>query len=466
MKKNIRPYALRIMILISALVLMMLLCGCRTRITNNTEVVGVISDDNGMLQQSYQVRRDELGIPVAEPPLFTGFGSEDEDYDGDEDYDEDEGFDSEDEDVTDEDEDSDDEEEPEQQPSTSTTPSTTPGTSTRPVSRTPVRRPSTGVVRRPATTQTTYVKVTLYLNSKDAKCSRTSLSVRKGSTYGALPTPTRSGYDFDGWYTSKTKGSKVTSKTKVKTDKAHSLYAHWTKIEAKTYTITFDGNGDGDEVELSSTEITVKEGGTYGKLPSAKRDKYKFSGWFTEPTGGSQVTSDTKFKANEDQTLYAQWEEDLYNWWNNEFKTAVNDVPESVDVVIDGGGSTSKKKIVEACKGNVTSDITDDSIILKFLDEYTEDKAIEEAEKIHEKINSTSGDSGSEDEGDEGDEGSGGEINPTIIIISSDAVEGSDEQKLVYKIALLDVLHGGSGMDYEEVASDLDVDIYYPYTYQ
>ena len=78
------------MILISALVLMMLLCGCRTRITNNTEVVGVISDDNGMLQQSYQVRRDELGIPVAEPPLFTGFGSEDEDYDGDEDYDEDE----------------------------------------------------------------------------------------------------------------------------------------------------------------------------------------------------------------------------------------------------------------------------------------------------------------------------------------------------------------------------------------
>ena len=65
MKRNIKSNILRIMILFSALVLMMLLCGCRTRITNNTEVVGVVHDESGMLQESYQVRRDELGIPVS-----------------------------------------------------------------------------------------------------------------------------------------------------------------------------------------------------------------------------------------------------------------------------------------------------------------------------------------------------------------------------------------------------------------
>ena len=88
MKRNNRSkHFQKILILFSAVVLMMLLCGCRTRISNNTEVVGVVHDESGMLQESYQMRRDELGIPVAEPPLFPGSESEDEDYDYDE-YDE------------------------------------------------------------------------------------------------------------------------------------------------------------------------------------------------------------------------------------------------------------------------------------------------------------------------------------------------------------------------------------------
>lgn len=210
--------------------------------------------------------------------------------------------------------------------------------------------------------------------------------------------------------------------------------------------------------------MTVKEGGKYESMPSAKREKYKFTGWFTEPTGGKQIKSGAKFTANEDQTLYAQWEEDLLNWWKNEVSVAANDVPDSVDVVIYGGASTSKKKVIEACKGNVVNDVTDDSIVIKFLKDYSEETAAEEAEKIHEELNGTPEDGGSEEEGS-GEEGSGDEINPTIIIVSNDAVEGSDGQKLVYKITLLDVLHGGSGLDYEAAASDLDVDIYYPYTY-
>ena len=365
MKRNNRS---KISKIFSAVVLMMLLCGCRTRISNNTEVVGVVHGDSGMLQESYQMRRDELGIPVAEPPLFPGLESEDEDYDYDE-YDEsNDDFDTYDSEEPVEEENIDKEDKDTENTSGSTTSNTTTQrTNSTGTGTTTTRKPAKKPVSKPSATQTTQVKVTLDVNGEGAKCSKKSITVKKNSTYGVLPTPTRSGYDFDGWYTAKEKGSKVTAKTKVTSSKAHTLYAHWKEIEAKTYKITFDGNGDGDNVELSSTEITVKEGGKYESMPSAKREKYKFTGWFTEPTGGKQVKSGAKFTANEDQTLYAQWEEDLYNWYNNEFSIAANEVSDSVDVVIDGSTTNSNKKLIEECKGNVTKDVTDDSIVIKFL---------------------------------------------------------------------------------------------------
>ena len=46
-----------------------------------------------------------------------------------------------------------------------------------------------------------------------------------GAGYSGLPTPTRSGYTFDGWYTAATGGSLVTASTTVTSDMR--LYAHW-----------------------------------------------------------------------------------------------------------------------------------------------------------------------------------------------------------------------------------------------
>ena len=51
--------------------------------------------------------------------------------------------------------------------------------------------------------------------------------VFKDSAYGTLPTPTRDGYRFDGWYTAKTSGTKIDSTTKVTATSDHTLYAHW-----------------------------------------------------------------------------------------------------------------------------------------------------------------------------------------------------------------------------------------------
>ena len=48
----------------------------------------------------------------------------------------------------------------------------------------------------------------------------------------ALPTPTRGGYTFDGWFTEQNGGTAVTAETVY--DKNTTLYAHWTAIPSAT----------------------------------------------------------------------------------------------------------------------------------------------------------------------------------------------------------------------------------------
>ena len=70
-------------------------------------------------------------------------------------------------------------------------------------------------------------KYTVTFNANGGSVSTTSKTVTNGSTYGDLPTPTRSGYGFDGWYTVASGGTKITSSTKVSLSANQTLYAHW-----------------------------------------------------------------------------------------------------------------------------------------------------------------------------------------------------------------------------------------------
>ena len=54
-----------------------------------------------------------------------------------------------------------------------------------------------------------------------------SITVYKSSSYGSLPTPSRSYYTFEGWYTSESGGTKIVSSSIVTSDVDHTLYAHW-----------------------------------------------------------------------------------------------------------------------------------------------------------------------------------------------------------------------------------------------
>ncbi|MBD5148827.1 MAG: InlB B-repeat-containing protein [Oscillibacter sp.] len=83
--------------------------------------------------------------------------------------------------------------------------------------------------RPEATSQPT--SYTVYFDANGGNVSQSSKTVAPGSSYGTLPTPSRSNHTFDGWYTSAGGGSQVTSNTIFNSSSSVTLYAHWTKVE-------------------------------------------------------------------------------------------------------------------------------------------------------------------------------------------------------------------------------------------
>lgn len=88
---------------------------------------------------------------------------------------------------------------------------------------------------------------TITFNPNGGSVSTTSKIVTYNSTYGELPTPTRNGYNFTGWYTSTSGGSKISSWTTVITPSNQTLYARWTQnideINDTRYNCSTDDNG-------------------------------------------------------------------------------------------------------------------------------------------------------------------------------------------------------------------------------
>lgn len=144
------------------------------------------------------------------------------------------------------------------------------------------------------------IAYTVNFDPNGGEVSKASMAVTYGKAYGALPTPTRPGYNFSGWFTAKTGGSRIVSNTKVDNSAGSTLYARW---KAKQCTVTFESNGG--TVSTNSKKVTYDS--TYGTLPTPTRAGYTFDGWYTALTGGTKVTTDTVVTATADHTLYAHW---------------------------------------------------------------------------------------------------------------------------------------------------------------
>lgn len=138
------------------------------------------------------------------------------------------------------------------------------------------------------------------VNPNGGTCSVGSVTaVKNKNYYSLLPTPTRKGYRFKGWYTSAKGGTKITDKNAT-TAKAITLYAQW---EIAHYTVTLNTNNGSGQNPCKS----VTYGAAYGNLPTPKRDGYTFKGWYTAASGGTKIESSSKVSNASDHTLYAQW---------------------------------------------------------------------------------------------------------------------------------------------------------------
>lgn len=147
------------------------------------------------------------------------------------------------------------------------------------------------------------IAYTVNFDPNGGEVSKASMAVTYGKAYGTLPTPTRMGYTFDGWYTALTGGTKIVSSTMVGSSAGSTLYAHW---KANQYTVTFEPNGG----TVSTTSKTVTYGETYASprvLPEPTYPGHTFDGWYTTKTGGTRVTEDTVVTVTKDHTLYARW---------------------------------------------------------------------------------------------------------------------------------------------------------------
>lgn len=114
-----------------------------------------------------------------------------------------------------------------------------------------------------------------------------------------LPTPTRKGYEFIGWYTESSFKNKVTSIEEGSTEDK-TFYAKWTAIK---YTIIYNLN-EGINPENAALGFTVEDEVT---LSIPTKSGYEFVGWYTESTFENKIEKIEK-GTTKDITLYAKWE--------------------------------------------------------------------------------------------------------------------------------------------------------------
>ena len=137
--------------------------------------------------------------------------------------------------------------------------------------------------------------------------------------------PQRTGYTFEGWYTTKNNGTQIYDKTgKCRNDGTYwkdnkwhyagnaILYAHWTP---NTYTVSYDANsGTGT---MKSDTATYDSPYTTRNNEGFKKTGYTFNGWNTKTDGTGEdwtgrIGKPFNWNYAHDVKLYAQWKPNEY----------------------------------------------------------------------------------------------------------------------------------------------------------
>ncbi len=163
---------------------------------------------------------------------------------------------------------------------------------------------------------------TAVLDPDGGKVSSTSVSCKYGSSY-SLPTPTKQGYKFLGWYRG---NDKVADRSTWKWDTDIILKAKWEAIKYKI-TLNLDGGTLIGYDKNKGVEVTY---GLPYFLSTPTKQGYTFEGWYN---GSTKYTNMGLYKEEKNITLTAKWTKNTY--------TAI---------LMPNGGTVSKTEVT--CKYN------------------------------------------------------------------------------------------------------------------
>ena len=162
-------------------------------------------------------------------------------------------------------------------------------------------------------------------------------TINYGAPMGVLPDSHRTGYDFDGWYTSKTDGSKISESTVMpgtdsNTNDTVTYYAHWVPHQ---YKITVNPNGGQYNGTSENTGITANFDQIVN-IPNPVREGYTFTGWSITGmdgcthTYGSETSTATSLNGVKADTFKNLHSADggsvamLANWQINQYQLTVS----------------------------------------------------------------------------------------------------------------------------------------------
>lgn len=145
-----------------------------------------------------------------------------------------------------------------------------------------------------------YQPVNISFNANGGSVGTGNAIVYVGTTYGSLPTPTRSQYTFAGWYTSASGGSAVNGSTTVTNANDHTLYAHWVANSWSEWTDVLPAG-------ISSSNATVES-----------RTEYRYRTRETTSSSSSSMSGWTCYSS--EITSWGAWSA----WQNSAVSTNAN----------------------------------------------------------------------------------------------------------------------------------------------
>ena len=123
-----------------------------------------------------------------------------------------------------------------------------------------------------------------------------------------LPTPTRAGYDFVGWFLDQEcEYQQITEIPSKYASQAVTVYAKWNEA---TFTVYFNTNGGYMPSGNGSMNATYLS--AYGDIETPEKEYYDFAGWYSDAALTNAVNADTIYNFTQDSNLYAKWTPTVY----------------------------------------------------------------------------------------------------------------------------------------------------------